>query len=189
MKNKKGFTLVELLIVIVVIGVLSAMMMLSSTEAVSSAKAAKIINDMTQLKKATTAWYLENHHRMGQNAGGVKEEFGIHVNGTITRFSEFIKGNGQKEILKHINNDTSIKLGSKNSDNTGDLYILRATGKSKYWYVSYYLENKPARLKEKLAARAKSVGLVGSDKLDDDNKIETVYTNQKYVDMLILSLE
>ena len=82
-----------------------------------------------------------------------------------------------------------LKLGSKNSDNTGDLYILRATGKSKYWYVSYYLENKPARLKEKLAARAKSVGLVGSDKLDDDNKIETVYTNQKYVDMLILSLE
>ncbi|MBQ3693835.1 MAG: type II secretion system protein, partial [Synergistaceae bacterium] len=35
MKNikRKGFTLVELLIVIVVIGILSAMMMLSSTEA------------------------------------------------------------------------------------------------------------------------------------------------------------
>ncbi|MDY6399689.1 MAG: type II secretion system protein [Synergistales bacterium] len=55
--KRKGFTLVELLIVIVVIGVLSAMMMISSTEAVSSAKATKIINDMTQLKKATTAWY------------------------------------------------------------------------------------------------------------------------------------
>ena len=187
--NRKAFTLVELLIVIVVIGVLSAMMMLSSTEAVTSAKATKIINDMTQLKKATTAWYLENHHRIGQNAGNVKEEFGIHVNGKITRFSDFIKGSGQAEILKHINNDTSIKLGSKASDNTGDFYIIRSTGKSKYWYVSYYLDNKSARLKEKLAARAKSIGLFGSNDLGTDDQIKTVYTNQKYVDMLILSLD
>ena len=41
--KRSGFTLVELLIVIVVIGVLSTMMMLSSTEAVSSAKANNIL--------------------------------------------------------------------------------------------------------------------------------------------------
>ena len=56
----KGFTLVELLIVIVVIGVLSAMMMLSSTEAVSSAKAAKVINNLRQLKTAALSWYMDN---------------------------------------------------------------------------------------------------------------------------------
>ncbi len=61
-KNTKrsGFTLVELLIVIVVIGVLSAMMMLSSTEAVSSAKAADIISDLRNLKTAALAWYADN---------------------------------------------------------------------------------------------------------------------------------
>ena len=58
--KRKGFTLVELLIVIVVIGILSAMMMLSSTEAVSSAKAAKIINDLRNLKTAALAWYADN---------------------------------------------------------------------------------------------------------------------------------
>ena len=56
----RGFTLVELLIVIVVIGVLSAMMMLSSTEAVSSAKAADIVNDLRNWKTAVLAWYTDN---------------------------------------------------------------------------------------------------------------------------------
>ena len=57
---RKGFTLVELLIVIVVIGILSAMMMLSSTEAVSSARAADIISDLRNLKTAALAWYADN---------------------------------------------------------------------------------------------------------------------------------
>lgn len=57
---RKGFTLVELLIVIVVIGILSAMMMLSSTEAVSSAKAADIISDLRNIKTAALAYYADN---------------------------------------------------------------------------------------------------------------------------------
>ena len=61
MKNsRKGFTLVELLIVIVVIGVLSTMMMLSSTEAVSSAKASNIVSNLRNLKTAALAWYVDN---------------------------------------------------------------------------------------------------------------------------------
>jgi prepilin-type N-terminal cleavage/methylation domain-containing protein len=57
---RKGFTLVELLIVIVVIGILSAMMMLSSTEAVSSAKAADIVSDLRNIKTAALAYYADN---------------------------------------------------------------------------------------------------------------------------------
>ena len=188
MKNKNGFTLVELLIVIVVIGVLAAMMMISSNETVTSAQAAKIINDMTQLKKATVAWYVENHNKIKMGANGAKDEFGIDDNGKVTRFSEYIKNKGAREILKHIDNSYSIRLGTKTSDNTDNYYIIRATGHTKYWYVSYYLENKPAKLKEKLAAKAKSVGLLGSMNLTDDNQIKSVYTSQKYVDMLVLSL-
>lgn len=61
MKNKrKGFTLVELLIVIVVIGILSAMMMLSSTEAVSSARASAIISDLRNWKTAALAYYVDH---------------------------------------------------------------------------------------------------------------------------------
>ena len=58
--KRKGFTLVELLIVIVVIGILSAMMMLSSTEAVSSAKVNNIIVKFRNLKTAAMAYYMDN---------------------------------------------------------------------------------------------------------------------------------
>ena len=61
---RKAFTLVELLIVIVVIGVLAAMFMLSSTEAVTSAKAATIIANLTNLRTALTSWYIDNIDRI-----------------------------------------------------------------------------------------------------------------------------
>ena len=61
MKNKKGFTLVELLIVIVVIGILSALMMLSSREAINSSKVTKLINDLQMAKNAALAYYADNY--------------------------------------------------------------------------------------------------------------------------------
>ena len=79
---RKGFTLVELLIVIVVIGILSAMMMLSSTEAVSSAKAADIISDLRNLKTAALAWYADNLDKVD---GGSKT-FGDGIKNEIFKY-------------------------------------------------------------------------------------------------------
>ena len=58
--RRKGFTPVELLIVIVVIGILSAMMMISSSEAVSSAKATNIVNNLRAMKVAALSYYEEH---------------------------------------------------------------------------------------------------------------------------------
>ena len=57
MRVRKGFTLVELLIVIVIIGILASAMMLASGSATASAEATTIIAELRSLRAAALMWY------------------------------------------------------------------------------------------------------------------------------------
>ena len=57
---RRGFSLVELMVVIVIMGILGAGVMLSSSSAVASARALTIINDLRSLKEAALLFYLDN---------------------------------------------------------------------------------------------------------------------------------
>ncbi|MBQ4431624.1 MAG: type II secretion system protein, partial [Synergistaceae bacterium] len=155
--KRKGFTLVELLIVIVVIGILSAMMMLSSTEAVSSAKASNIVSNLRNMKTAALAYYVDN----------VDTYDSASVTTDINTKSA--------DILKY--------LGNSNTDTKG----YKFTGKnSGTWFVYYDITN-DANVRTKLAGRAKSTGLIGANSetgfTSDDTKAQ--YGSQKYVGMFI----
>lgn len=58
--KRKGFTLVELLIVIVVIGILASAMMLASGSATDSAKASSAISELRSAKAAGLLWFADN---------------------------------------------------------------------------------------------------------------------------------
>ena len=180
----RGFTLVELLIVIVVIGVLSAMMMLSSTEAVSSAEAAKVISNMRNLKTAVLEWYADNLDRVKIDTDKHPKIFS--KDGTSKQIFPDFTGSpaGKAEILKYLN-DASFTLASKSTNKAGEYIVADVNWTT--WYVFYNLDGK-AKLKEKLASRAKSLGLKGNDSIGNIDKTKD-YTNEKYVMLPILELE
>ena len=165
--KRKGFTLVELLIVIVVIGILSAMMMLSSTEAVTSAKASNIVSNLRNLKTAALSLYVDSLDTWkdstqdtkltgtgaGQGIDLVKAYMNSGKDGDFTGYSV--------EVVADTNNPSATVTAEKS------------------WYLKYHVED-DSRVKAKLAGRAKSIGLLkaASDTASDGS---IYYTNESYV--------
>jgi len=66
--RKGGFTLVELLIVIMIIAILAGMMLLATGSATENAEATKVINDLRNVKGAALMYYAENNSWPGAAA-------------------------------------------------------------------------------------------------------------------------
>ena len=183
--KRKGFTLVELLIVIVVIGILSAMMMLSSTEAVSSARASNVVSNLRNIKTAVLSWYTDNLNRV------VKEgnEYKIYTKDSTTDKTNLLtftttKG-GDSEFLAYLSNGSTISFKDKGNAAAGDYILTEQTNTSggRSWYVGFRIGT-DKNLQGKIASRASSVGLTGGKNTD----VNKTYTSGEYVYMLIHSL-
>ena len=149
-KMRKGFTLMELLIVITVLGSLAAMMSISSGEAMSSAKAGTIISNLRNFATAANEFYFDNMNSL-YTAGQLSEA-----------------------------NLTEIKLYMNLGANTSDVpeskldnyYVLTADASKAPaevdWYVGYKFPASGAGaadaevIKAKLVNRASNIGLYGS---------------------------
>lgn len=174
--KRKGFTLIELLIVIVVIGILTVMMSLAASEFIASAKASNIIANLTTLKKAALAWYLDNLEKVA-NDGRVtiitdpKKAVTDNVNvkpiqqwsDKYIHLSNYITNMGSTGI--NLNTTETVKYEdgtSKTNTNLAPGYYGicdGGNGKRTTWYVGYRFKPDEARVREKIIGRKDSLGI------------------------------
>ena len=136
---------------IVVIGVLSAMMMLSSTEAVSSARATSIINNLKNWKTAALEWYADNIDRVDIATGKVKDS-----SGEYKYFAEVVHA---KDLLPYLGSGLK-EDGNDVKDSSGGIYKTDYY-QNRDWTITYQLasdKDNPSLLK-KIESRAQSIGL------------------------------
>ena len=185
LKKKKGFTLVELLIVIVVIGVLSAMMMLSSTEAVSSAKVSNVINNMRNIKTATLEWYMDHIDYVFPDKDD-QITYKYKFNNQAVKRLQNLARDDPNEIKKYLNNGDNLSLNEggqgtafTKADESGTYAVVDGTGGpnggvKEEWYVVYSVPN-DNRMKEKFAGRAQSLELLKNAKEFYDKNAKYLY--------------
>ncbi len=150
-KSRKGFTLIELLVVISVLGAIAAMMSISSGEAMTSAKAGNIINNLRNFVTAANEYYFDHMSDL------------YSATATIDLV----------EIKLYMNEGVSETTDTPESK-LANYYVVSAvaTGKSVAevdWYVGYKFPSGTAvgaaealAIQEKMKGRAKNIGLYGS---------------------------
>ena len=131
---RKGFTLAEMLLVIAVIGILSGMMMVASSESVKTTEANNIVNNLRNFASAAMTFYTDS-----------MDHFTATPNDTSTDLKSC--------VVKYMYN------GGNSIQNSGDYYVKNNSGT---WWVVYDLSAKDSSIKSRIQAKAQSSNLRGS---------------------------
>ena len=144
MTKKKGFTLVELLIVVAIIGVLAATMTMSSTDAIDAAGANNVLSNLQSLRTAAMEMYMEDATIAS------KTSIAMDDSDVISALAGYL---GKKST-------NSATLG-----NGAGKYGL--VGSSTEWYVVYYLaDSDTPGMRTKLYGKAPAADLYGTKTID-----------------------
>ncbi|MAD19841.1 MAG: hypothetical protein CMJ52_06415 [Planctomycetaceae bacterium] len=73
-RTASGFTLIEILIVVVILGILAAIVIPQFASAQSSARATAMRSQLGTVRSQIAAWQVQNHGRVPGGASGTAEE-------------------------------------------------------------------------------------------------------------------
>ena len=136
---RPGFTLVELLIVIAVIGILMSGMLLSGSSATSSARALSIVNDLRVMKQAVFLMYLDSMDQFDKAESPLNFK-DLKPDQVLARYVDnpgkyeggrygFAEPNGKWYVFYNVGNDAAVKTSLSGRaktdgllDNSGKTY-------------------------------------------------------------------
>ena len=98
MKTKGGFTLVEIMIVVAIIGLLAAIAIPNFVKARENAQLNSILNNLRIIEGAKDQWALEQKKGTGDAV-------------TLTNLTDYIKGGGVKPVVGEVYD--AVQVGSR----------------------------------------------------------------------------
>ncbi|HBG2955415.1 TPA: prepilin-type N-terminal cleavage/methylation domain-containing protein [Clostridioides difficile] len=157
MKNKKGFTLVELLVVIAIIGILAIVALPALFKNIEKAKIAKLEADISAIKSASLSYYAdESKYTDGNIIWWTKKDGKIIVNSGI----------GDEDPLAH-------KIENLGMPYNGSYTLVSSNGSEEYLELSIIIDGE--------------ISKSGLDKLEEDYGSSIKIPNDKNMIITFLS--
>ena len=141
--KRKGITLMEMLVVIVLITLLSAVIVPSSVEVVSTAEANKIINNLYALRTAVLMWRKENAALIQPGTKEAEKAGQLYIKGAYKIFQE-ANENDALHVLQYLDAGNGMKLNTNGGKAMSEgTYGVFDGGEKNYgynrnsWFVGY----------------------------------------------------
>lgn len=130
-KNKKGFSLIELLVVISIIGILSTIILSGLNQAREKAETAKLLAQFKQIESAFIFTYLDEN----RSSWWREDELGLGSNPTLKKIIEKETGplSGFSDYFPHINLIDELSDSQYGYDNDTDT-SADCSGGSSNWH-------------------------------------------------------
>lgn len=154
---RRGFTLVELLIVIIIIGILAGAMLLVAGRSRDSAEASKIISNLRTVKAAALIWLTDS-------PSGLPDTSWDNLDTDPSPLNAYLdKPISTDDPYEFVIGKVTV---SKITGEQGGQPVYEDVEDTSAWLLGYDLSNVRSGVKTNLAAQAKSVGLYGTDDID-----------------------
>lgn len=146
LKRSEGFTIVELLVVIVIIAVLAAIVLVAYNSIQARASAVTLENAADEYKKGLTAYITANGDYPLHNSGMCLGEVGDYPNGCYSGITASSSAStvlkSQMSSLPHVDSSCHYMYGTSCRRNLTLFYQPGATldGAAHYYYLTYFLD-------------------------------------------------
>jgi type II secretion system protein G len=143
--RKKGFTLVELLIVIVVIGILASISIVAYNGSQGRARDSRRQNDISELAKGLELYYLDNHkYPTGSGSTAINNTWSTTADASwqnlVTALKPYMDNNVPSDPISTPNANVNLAVGYNYAYYSSATTSWCGAGPNQMYLITYRLE-------------------------------------------------